>query len=259
MSHEPIHETPDMPSQQPSQQPAPEPSPSPAPSVISIDSNASIVSQVPQSAGIHPPMAPASSQPPQYARAAIRQQAAAVQAGIDREFLEQEARQWLNQCYICTVAGRDGDHELYRCRHPDSQAAKQWMLQVRSEVHYVRFQCCYVCGMPQSVCLGWQAGQPCPWRGALIPMIAGMLHGPQGGAVQDAWQRHLAGRMVEKRVVSAQKARREISAHPVNVHDIASVAAFLGQATPDGQGVEIQAAFCWLQRVCQASEPQSCM
>jgi hypothetical protein len=64
----------------------------------------------------------------QYEHAAIRQQAATVQAGIDLEFIEQEARRWLNQCYICTVAGRDGDHELYCCRHPDSQTAKQWMI-----------------------------------------------------------------------------------------------------------------------------------
>jgi hypothetical protein len=87
-----------------------------------------------------------------------------------------------------------------------------------------------------------------------------MLYRPHGAAVQSAWQRHLAGRMVERRVVFPQKPqRREIDPHPVDIRDIASVAAFLGQATADGQRVEIQAVFCWLQRVYQASEPRSCM
>ncbi|KAL4766689.1 hypothetical protein BDW60DRAFT_202033 [Aspergillus nidulans var. acristatus] len=184
-----------------------------------------------------PAAMPAPRVPPtQYVRAAIRQQEATVQWGLDREFLEHEARRWLNQCYICTVAGRDGDHELYCCRHPDSQEAKQWLVQVRKQVDYAPFLCCFLCGMPQSICLGWQAGQSCHWRGALIATITGMLYGPHGAAVQSAWQRHLAGQM-----------------------EIVSVAAFLGQATADGQGVEIQAVFCWLQQVCQASEPRSCM
>jgi hypothetical protein len=66
--------------------------------------------------------------------------------------------------------------------------------------------------------------------------------------------------MVKRRVVFPQKPQhQEIDPHPVNIRDIASVAAFLGQATADGQGVEIQAVFCWLQQVCQASEPRSCM
>jgi hypothetical protein len=91
-------------------------------------------------------------------------------------------------------------------------------------------------------------------------MIAGMLYRPHGAAVQSAWQRHLAGRMVEQWVVFPQKPqRREIEPHPVNIRDIASVAVFLGQAMADGQGVEIQAVFCWLRQVCQASEPRSCM
>jgi hypothetical protein len=61
--------------------------------------------------------------------------------------------------------------------------------------------------------------------------------------------------MVKRQVVFLQKPQcREIDPYPVNIHDIASVAAFLGQATADGQGVEIQAVFCWLQQVCQVSE-----
>jgi hypothetical protein len=103
----------------------------------SYNSETSILSQVPRSVTelrpASPPMpqvVPAAIpaprvQPTQYERAAIRQQEATVQWGLDREFLEQEARRWLNQCYICTVAGRDGDNELYCCRHPDSQAAKK--------------------------------------------------------------------------------------------------------------------------------------
>jgi hypothetical protein len=83
-----------------------------------------------------------------------------------------------------------------------------------------------------------------------------MLYGPQGAAIREAWQRHLAGQMVKARVVFPHKRqRREIIAHPVNIHDITSVAAFLGQQTADGQGVEIQAAFCWLRR-CQAASQE---
>ncbi|KAL4767101.1 hypothetical protein BDW60DRAFT_200724 [Aspergillus nidulans var. acristatus] len=180
-----------------------------------------------------PAAMPAPRVPPmQYVRAAIRQQEATVQWGLDCEFLKHEAR----------------------------QEAKQWLVQVRKQVDYAPFLYCFLCGMPQSICLGWQAGQSCHWRGALIATIAGMLYGPHGAAVQSAWQRHLAGRMVERRVVFPQKPqRREIEPHPVDIHDIALVAAFLGQATADGQGVEIQAVFCWLRRVCQASEPRSCM
>ena len=86
--------------------------------------------------------------PAHYRRAAIRQQTATVQWGLDREFLEQEARQWLHQCYVCTVARHDGDHELYNCCYPDSQTAKQWMVQLRSQINYALFCCCFWCRIP---------------------------------------------------------------------------------------------------------------
>jgi hypothetical protein len=191
----------------------------------------------------------------QYHHAAMRQQEEAIQAGIDHEFIEHEARAWLNQCYVCTIAGRDGDHELYSCRHRDSQRAKQWMIDIRSQVDYVAFRSCYSCGMPQSICSGWKPEETCAWRGALIPVIAGMLYGPRGEAVQEAWRQHLQGRMVEGRVVFPQKpSHREIDPQPVNIDDIQSVAAFFGQGTRDGQGVEIQAVFCWLRRICKEFE-----
>ena len=255
---------------------------------VSIESDESIQTQVPRSFTVQPaiepaiepaiqpavppavqqphpapiqsavqPVHPASWSPrrPQYHQAALRQQAEVIQVGIDHEFIEQEARRWLNQCYVCTTAGRDGNHELYACRHPDAQPARQWMIQIRSQVDYIPFQSCYVCGMPQSICFGWKVGYWCTWRGALIPMIAGMLHGPRGAAVQEAWQRHLHGRMVEGRVVFPQKPqRRVIEPHVVDIYDVQSVAAFLGQGTPDGEGVEVQAVFCWLRRVCMELE-----
>lgn len=35
------------------------------------------------------------------------------------------------------IQGRDGArHDLYGCRAPDSQAARQWMLQVRRQIQY---------------------------------------------------------------------------------------------------------------------------
>jgi hypothetical protein len=121
------------------------------------------------------------------------------------------------------------------------------LVQVRKQVDYVLFLCCFLCGMPQSICLGWQAGQSCHWHSALIVMIAGMLYRPYRAAVQLAWQQHLAGQMVEQWVVFLQKPQCwEIDQHPVNIQEIVSVAAFLGQATANGQGVEIQAVFYWL-------------
>jgi hypothetical protein len=39
----------------------------------------------------------------QYQQAAVQQQEATMQAGIDAEFIEQEARRWLDQCYIYMI------------------------------------------------------------------------------------------------------------------------------------------------------------
>jgi hypothetical protein len=72
-----------------------------------------------------------------------------------------------------------------------------------------------------------------------------MLYGPNGEAVQNAWARQLRGRMVQSRVIFLQRvSRQKVQSHTVNVQDIDSVAAFFGQGTRDGRGVEIQEMFC---------------
>ncbi|BCS26952.1 uncharacterized protein APUU_51663S, partial [Aspergillus puulaauensis] len=215
---------------------------------MSIDSGESITSQVPR-ARVIPASAGYTPQERQYEQAAVQQQAQAMQAGIDEEFIEQEARQWLDQCYICTVRGRDGDHQLEQCTHAESHAAQEWLGQVQRRVDYVPFRCCYQCGMPQAICHGWQHGEACTWRGALLPMIAGMVYGPFRRMVQPAWEQWLQPRQLEGRVIYAGKIfQQEIVAGPVPAGDYRSVAAFFGQGTVDRQGVEVQAVFCWLRR-----------
>jgi hypothetical protein len=114
-----------------------------------------ILSQVPQSAAVAPlfkTLAPPaavltvladSMTPAQYQHTAIQQQTATVQWGLDREFLEQEAQPWLHQYYVCTVARHNSNHELYNCRHPNSQTTKQWMVQLQSQINYALFCCCF--------------------------------------------------------------------------------------------------------------------
>lgn len=97
---------------------------------------------------------------------------------VTEEFLEEQVRQWREQCWICEVHGRPSDHELYHCGDKDSQAARDWMIQMRRQIRYERYSGCFQCGMPQSICTGWQDGQRCPFRGVLIPIVAIMLFGP---------------------------------------------------------------------------------
>ena len=224
------------------------------PRAMSIDSPGSIPSQVPRARVI--PASPRDPAPiPPYEQAAVQQQAQTIQAGIDKEFIEQEARRWLDQCYICTVQGRDGDHGLEQCRHAESRAAQEWLGQVQRRVDYIPFQCCYQWGMPQVICPGWQRGEACTWRGALLPMIAGMLHGPYGRVVRPAWEQQLQRQQLAARVIFRGKVfQQEVVAGPVPPQDYRSIAAFFGQGTADGQGVQVQAVFCWLRRACQEIE-----
>jgi late competence protein required for DNA uptake (superfamily II DNA/RNA helicase) len=224
---------------------------SPVPRARSIHRSPSMESPVGQGGPAHAPPEI------QYQQAAVQQQEATMQAGIDAEFIEQEARRWLDRCYICTIQGRDGDHGLEQCQHAESQAAQEWLGQVQRRVDYIQFQCCYQCGMPQAICHGWQAGKACTWRGALIPMIAGMLHGPYGRVVRPAWEQQARRQRLEGRVIYHGKVFQQVvMTGPVNPQDYRSIAAFFGQGTADGQGVEVQAVFCWLRRACQEIEGQ---
>jgi hypothetical protein len=66
--------------------------------------------------------------------------------------------------------------------------------------------------------------------------------------------RHFGSDMGAQGVVFAQKVWHRVDAPEADVQEVMLVAAFLGQVTASGQGVEMQAAFCWLQWVCKASE-----
>jgi hypothetical protein len=97
----------------------------------------------------------------------------------------------------------------------------------------------------------------CTWRGALLPMIAGMLHGPYGRVVRPAWEQQARRQRLEGRVIYHGKVFQQVvMTGPVNPQDYRSIAAFFGQGTADGQGVEVQAVFCWLRRACQEIEGQ---
>ncbi|KAL2835553.1 hypothetical protein BJX68DRAFT_275238 [Aspergillus pseudodeflectus] len=150
---------------------------------------------------------------------------------LDEEFGEQEARQWQDRCYICAMAQRDDQHDLYSCRHASSQAAKQWMVQVRRRIRYARYIGCFTCGMPQTICHGWKGGgggaMGCEFRGVLIPMVASMLYGPWGTAMQAAWQRRLQGVGVDSQ-------------------DVEAVTKWLGQRSTHGHS-QLFESFCWLR------------
>ena len=149
------------------------------------------------------------------------------------EFLQEQVRQWRDQYWICEVQGRPSDHKLYHCGHEDSQGARNWMIQVRQQVRYERYSGYFQCGMPQSICTSWQDGQPCPFRGILIPMIAMMLLGPFQARIADAW-------------------RRRLGSFGVDSADLLQVVEFFGQRVR-GSTVEYNCvvdSFCWLRRIC---------
>ncbi|KAF9890012.1 hypothetical protein FE257_006692 [Aspergillus nanangensis] len=90
--------------------------------------------------------------PPQrWARADMQARQQTIQTHLTVEAIIQEAPQWQDHCYICTMQGRHGaSHDLYQCWEPESQPAKQWMMRVRRQIQYQAFSACYQCGMPQA-------------------------------------------------------------------------------------------------------------
>jgi hypothetical protein len=172
----------------------------------------------------------------QWAAMDIQQQQHRTQQGLDEEMAQAECMQWRDQCYICAMQGGDGGHELYTCHQPQSQAARAWMIRVRRQVQYAPYSACYSCGMPQSICHGWEPGHACEYRGFLIPMVAMMLFGPWQGQIEPVWQRWLQGMGVDGQ-------------------DEAQVVQFLGQAHPNHEGhSQLFTSFCWLRRLCQEIE-----
>lgn len=134
--------------------------------------------------------------------------------------------------------GRDGArHDLYGCRAPDSQAARQWMLQVRRQIQYARYSACFQCGMPQTVCPGWEDRTQCAYRGILIPMVAAMVYSPQARPIQPLWQDRLAEAGVD-------------------TEELDAVTRFLGQIGRSGHS-QLFNIYCWLQEIYREIEGQS--
>jgi hypothetical protein len=109
----------------------------------------------------------------------------------DEEFLAQEAREWNNRCWLCTQAGVDEVyHDLWSCRHDQSAECKRWVRAIRDRVQYrAGLYCCYRCGLPQSICSGWQGAQQCQYRQFLYPMMAMLIHWewPMKGCIGYKW------------------------------------------------------------------------
>lgn len=163
----------------------------------------------------------------------VRQQM--IPRRLTEEQVAEDAGQWQDQCYICTMQGRDGSgHDLYLCRQGDSQRAKAWMVWMRRRIRYAAFQSCYVCGMPQSICIGWQQPRLCGYRGILIPMVAAMVYGPWQEAVLEAWQARLQQQQID-------------------IHNQEAVAVYLGQVGLPGHG-RLFDEYCWLRDICQPLE-----
>ncbi|CEL10294.1 hypothetical protein ASPCAL13415 [Aspergillus calidoustus] len=98
-----------------------------------VGRNGSLVVRVPASS-----QASQASQASQWAAGDMYFQQEHARQWLDEEFREQEARQWQDRCYICAMAQREDQHDLYSCRHASSQAAKKWMVQVRRRIQYAR-------------------------------------------------------------------------------------------------------------------------
>jgi len=156
------------------------------------------------------------------------------QKATDEEFLVQQAREWQGRCWICAQEGRDSEHELYYCPAESSQQARTWMIQVRRQVRYAAFSSCYRCGMPQTLCLGWQTetGGPCMHRGLLYPMVGMMLFGgPEQARIEGLWQQRLA-------------------AVGIDAQDERQVVEFFGRRSEGPQGYTgLVETFIWLRRL----------
>ena len=164
----------------------------------------------------------------QYEQGAVQQQAVIMHEGLHEEAGEQAARQWQDRCYTCARQGREDEHDLYSCVQEDNQVARQWMIQVRGQIRYARFQACFTCGMPQSICHGWE-GEACQYRGILIPMVAQMVYGGGLEGMQIAWQRRL-------------------EQFQVPMQDTRQVITWLGQGNQHGWSHLFQ-EFCWLYQL----------
>ncbi|KAJ6183586.1 hypothetical protein N7485_002228 [Penicillium canescens] len=155
----------------------------------------------------------------------------------DEEFLAQEARQWNHRCWLCVQAQRDDvQHDLWSCPAGESAECRRWVRAIRDSIQYIAggFYCCYSCGMPQSICPGWEAGQQCEYRQFLYPMMAMLIHwqwadGRQGG--YEWW-------------------RQRMKSANIRVTDLDAVRAYLAQSV-DTRHSRLAHEYVWLRRMYQ--------
>ena len=193
----------------------------------------------PMAMTVAPPLSPvgdmAGSPRRRWRQADLQQQQQMVQRRLTEEQVADEAPRWQDHCYICTMQGRDGgSHDLYQCPQADSQTAKEWMVWVRRRIRYAPYRQCFTCGMPQSICIGWQRGQACSYQGILIPMVAMMVYGPWREQVLPMWTARL-------------------QQPGINIADRTAVVQYLGQAGQPGHN-QLFDEYCWLRGLCQRFE-----
>ncbi|PYH28098.1 P-loop containing nucleoside triphosphate hydrolase protein [Aspergillus neoniger CBS 115656] len=170
-----------------------------------------------------------------WARPYLHAQQQIVQRRLTEEDVAEEAPQWQEHCYICTMNGGDGQsHALYFCPQRWSRRAREWMLFMRNRIQYPRYRQCYQCGMPQNICAGWQEGEPCNYRGILLPMVAMMLYGPWVDSVERPWAQRLASQNIDHT-------------------DWQAVCGYLGQPGLPGHN-RLFDEYCWLRGVCRELE-----
>jgi hypothetical protein len=154
----------------------------------------------------------------------------------DEEFLAQEAREWNNRCWLCTQAGADEVyHDLWSCPHDQSAACKRWVRAIRDQIQYeAGLYCCYRCGLPQSICSGWQGAQQCQYRQFLYPMMAMLIH----------WE------WADGRQHGYQWWTQRMKGAGIRVTDLDTVRTYLAQRVDTGHS-RLAQDYIWIRRIYQ--------
>ncbi|KAJ5541863.1 hypothetical protein N7461_007866 [Penicillium sp. DV-2018c] len=155
--------------------------------------------------------------------------------GSEEHFLEEQVARWALRCFLCQQSGRSHHHTLSRCSEPRHREARQWMLEVRKEIqnHWDKYCGCYQCGLPQTICKTFQAGEPCKYGSVIISAIAMMAFGPRppqsiAERVRKAWERRLQ------------------EEHGVWIGDREALARHLGSKNGNEEVFTLVAEFLWL-------------
>lgn len=161
----------------------------------------------------------------------------------DEEILKEDALHWRQRCWSCWRHGRADDHELFYCPIPGNQAAKQFKKAMDlGKIKFPAYAACWRCGMPQSICSGWQRNdrgeRHCEYRHCLIPMVASMLYGDGAEvSIREQWQQR-----VQQAGFDSEDAR--------------SVVGYFGQIAETNwvQCTELVATYIWLRRLYRGLE-----